>query len=302
MKKTNWLVYFKALFAVVVWGGSFIATKIAVAQISPTSVVWLRFAIGLPFLLAAVALRRQFEFPRFKDLGYFAALGFLGIAFHQWLQSNGLKTSQATTTAWIVSTSPAFIALLGWLILKEALNGLQAIGIVLSMTGVLLIVSKGDFANLAQGFGEPGDALILISAVNWAFFSILSRKGLCARSSALQTFWVTLIGWLVISLTFAAERGYTQIPRLDARGWAAMAFLGLFTSAFAYIAWFDALAQLPAAQSGAFLFIEPLAAAVIAAFLLDEKITLVSLLGGAVILFGVWLVNWNKDRKRNDEV
>ena len=62
-----------------------------------------------------VAARRQFKVPNRQDLAYFALLGFLGITFHQWLQSTGLETSAAATTAWIVATIPVFTALLGWL-------------------------------------------------------------------------------------------------------------------------------------------------------------------------------------------
>ena len=143
--------YLEALFAVVVWGTSFIATKIAVGEISPTAVVWLRFTIGLPILLVAVVMRKQFAFPKGNEWWYFALLGFLGITFHQWLQSNGLKTAQASTTAWIVATSPVFIAILGWLILKEKLTWLQSSGIALAMLGVIAVVSKGEHTGALPG-------------------------------------------------------------------------------------------------------------------------------------------------------
>jgi drug/metabolite transporter (DMT)-like permease len=288
----KFLPFLEALFAVIVWGGSFIATKIAVGQISPTSVVWLRFMIGIPILLFAVILRKQFAFPKGSEWWYFALLGFLGISFHQWLQSNGLKTAQATTTSWIVSTSPAFIAILGWLVLKEKLNLVQSLGIALAMVGVMVVVSKGDLFSLADGkFGTYGDFLILISAVNWAVFSILSRRGLLHHPSTMMTFWVMTIGWLITSVAFFTNKNYVDFPQLDTRGWMAMIYLGVFTTGLAYIAWFDALSQLPAAQTGAFLFIEPLTSMVVAAIILNEKITPVSVLGGAVILVGIWMVN-----------
>ncbi|MBI5825154.1 MAG: DMT family transporter [Chloroflexi bacterium] len=292
MSKPKLIPYLEALFAVVVWGASFIATKIAVGQISPIAVVWIRFAMGIPILFAAVALRKQFAFPKGSEWLYFTLLGFLGITFHQWLQSNGLKTAQATTTAWIVATSPAFIAILAWLILKEKLKFLQSSGIVLAMIGVLVVVSKGDFSTLAIGrFGTAGDFLILISAVNWAVFSILSRHGLKNHPSTRLTFWVMTIGWLITSVAFFAQGKMVEITQLDSRGWWAMIFLGIFTTGFAYIAWFDALAQLPAAQTGAFLFIEPPSSMIVAAIVLKEQITPAAILGGAVILIGIWLVN-----------
>jgi drug/metabolite transporter (DMT)-like permease len=292
VNKPKILPYLEALFAVVVWGASFIATKIAVGQISPIAVVWLRFAMGIPILMAAVVMRKQFAFPKGQEWLYFALLGFLGISFHQWLQSNGLQTSQATTTAWIVATTPMFIAILGWLTLKEKLTTMQAFGILLSTLGVLVVISKGDFTTLAIGqFGAPGDVLILISSVNWAVFSILSRYGLKRHPSTRMTFWVMTIGWLITSTAFFAQGKTTELALLDTRGWWAMIFLGIFTTGLAYIAWFDALSQLPAAQTGAFLFIEPPTSMIVAAIILSEAITWASLLGGAVILAGVWLVN-----------
>ncbi|MCQ3936441.1 MAG: EamA/RhaT family transporter [Chloroflexi bacterium] len=292
MPKTKLLPYLEALFAVVVWGASFIATKIAVGQISPVSVVWLRFAMGLPILFFAVLMRRQFALPQKSEWLYFALLGFLGISFHQWLQSNGLITAQATTTAWIVATTPAFIAILGYLVLKEKLTLIQSFGIVLAMLGVLVVVGKGDFASLAVGkFGTIGDFLILISAVNWAVFSILSRRGLRDHPSTRLTFWVMTIGWLITSAAFFAQGKTAELALLDARGWWAMIYLGIFTTGLAYIAWFDALAQLPAAQTGAFLFLEPPSSMIVAAIVLNEQVTPASIAGGAVILFGVWLVN-----------
>lgn len=292
MSKSKTLVYLEALFAVIVWGASFIATKIAVEQISPVSVVWMRFAMGIPILLIAVFMRKQFAFPKGSEWAYFTLLGFLGISFHQWLQSNGLQTSQATTTAWIVSSSPIFIALLAWLILKEKLSWIQIIGIIFAMLGVLVVVSKGDLASITLGnFGTIGDFLILISALNWAVFSILSRRGFQNHPSTRLTFWVMTLGWLITTVAFISGKNYTEITQLDARGWWAMIFLGVFTTGLAYIAWFDVLSQLPAAQSGAFLFLEPPASMVVAAIVLFEQITWASIIGGVVIILGVWLVN-----------
>lgn len=292
MPHSKSLPYLEALFAVIVWGASFIATKIALQDISPVSVVWLRFSMGLLILGAAVAMRRQFALPKRDEWAYFALLGFLGITFHQWLQSNGLKTSEAGTTAWIVATTPVFMALLGRVVLKERLGWLKITGIFLAFAGVLLVVSKGDLSSVSVGrFGAPGDKLILVSAVNWAVFSVLSRRGLKSYPAGLMMFYVMLLGWLFISMLFFAGGNTAEIANLTFNGWLGIAFLGIFCSGLAYIAWYDALQALSAAKTGVFLYIEPLVAMVAAFFVLGEPVTVVSLIGGAVILLGVWLVN-----------
>jgi drug/metabolite transporter (DMT)-like permease len=294
MTKPRLLPYLEAIFTVIVWGASFIATKIAVRQVSPVTVVWLRFTMGVMILGMAVAARKQFALPNKNEWGYFALLGFLGITFHQWLQSNGLLTAQANTTAWIVATTPVFMALLGWLVLKEGLSWIKSAGIVLAALGVLLVVTDGNLFSIMNGrFGTTGDFLILISAINWAVFSVLSRRGLKAHPATRMMFFVMTLGWIFTSVLFFSGKGITEITQLKTNGWLAVAFLGVFCSGLAYIAWYDALQALSTAQTGVFLYIEPLVAVVVAAIILGEPITGASLFGGGIILFGVWSVNRN---------
>jgi drug/metabolite transporter (DMT)-like permease len=251
--------------------------------------------MGVVILGIAVLAGRKFALPEKRDWPYFALLGFLGITFHQWLQSTGLLTSQATTTGWIVSSIPVFMALLGWLTLKESLRWLQWAGILLSAFGVLLVVTRGDLAVLASGkFGTVGDFLILVSAPNWAVFSVLSRRGLKKYPAALMMFYVMAFGWLFSSILFFSQGGLGQIGHIPWDGWAGIAFLGIFCSGLAYIFWYDALQALPVAQTGAFLYLEPVVTVIVAAVILQERLYLAVLLGGALILAGVWMVNWKK--------
>ncbi len=296
--KRNWIPYVEAVFAVAVWGISFVATKTALRDVSPVTVVWLRFAIGVAILGMAVAVRRQFDLPQTKDLGYFALLGFIGITFHQWLQSNGLVTAQATTSAWIVATTPIFIALLGWVILREKLSWVNWAGIFLAALGVLLVVSRGNLSAISGGkFGVPGDFLILVSAPNWALFSVLSRRGLRTHPAARMMLLVMGAGWLFTSLLFFTGPGIKEIGQLTLIGWLGIGFLGVFCSGLAYIFWYDALQVLPASQVGVFLYLEPLVTVVAAAIILSEPLLWASLAGGFIILAGVWLAQKSFVRK-----
>ena len=295
MKNTQRSAIFKALFSVTVWGASFVATKVAIQYAAPITVVWLRFAMGVIILGLVVKLRGQFALPQGKDWGYFALLGFLGITFHQWLQSTGLVTAQATTTGWIVASTPIFMALLGLIILKENLNWKQVTGITLATIGVLLVVTKGDLSTLANGqFGTTGDILILISAVNWAVFSALSRSGLRRHSATHMMFYIMTFGWLFSSVLFFASSSLEQISHIPFDGWIALSFLGIFCSGIAYIFWYDALQALPVAQTGAFLYIEPIITVIVAAVVLHERLLLATIIGGITILIGVWMVNRTK--------
>jgi drug/metabolite transporter (DMT)-like permease len=104
-------------------------------------------------------------------------------------------------------------------------------------------------------------------------------------------FYVMGFGWLFSSLLFFSGSGLAEIGRLTLNGWLGVGFLGIFCSGLAYFFWYDALSVLPASRAGAFLYLEPLVAVIVAAWLLDEPVFLASVLGGAIILLGVWLVN-----------
>jgi drug/metabolite transporter (DMT)-like permease len=292
MKRAQLVAYLEITFSVIVWGASFVATKVAVKEVSPVTVVWLRFAIGVVILGLATVLRGQFAIPVRNDVGYLVLLGFLGITFHQWLQSTGLVTAEATTTAWIVATTPIFMALLGWLVLSERMSWRQGLGILVAILGVLLVVSKGNIGALAGGhFGSRGDLLVMISAPNWAVFSILSRRGLKRYPATRMMFYVMAFGWLFTSVLFIYGGGFGQWSKLSLDGWLGVGFLGVFCSGLAYIFWYDGLKALPAAQVGAFLYIEPFVTVIVAAIVLKESLLVASLLGGVAILLGVWIVN-----------
>ena len=291
MGRKHITAYIEVIFAVVVWGASFIATKLALRDLHPVTVVWLRFTIGVIILGAAAKIRNQVSLPIKQDWMYFTLLGFLGITFHQWLQSTGLQTVQASTTAWVVATTPIFIALLSWIFLRERLAWLQVAGIILGALGVFVVVSNGDIRGLFTGnFGTPGDVLILVSAINWAVFSILSGRGLRRYQPTQMMFYVMAIGWLFTTILFIAGGDIKDVSHMTWTSFGGICFLGIFCSGLAYIAWYDGLQALPATQIGAFLNIEPLVAVIVAWPILHESILLITLAGGVIILIGVRFV------------
>ena len=299
----QWLSYLKLTFAVIVWGGSFVATKVALREVSPITVVWLRFSIGLVMLCLVVVVRHQFTIPTRRELAYFALLGFIGITFHQWLQSTGMKTSQATTTAWIVATIPIFMALLGWTFLHEKLGSIQVMGIGLAALGVFFVVTQGDFEFLSNGVvGAPGDVLVLLSAPNWAVFSVLSRWGLKNHPAIRMVFYVMAFGWLFNTILLLMGPGLSEISHLSTTGWWSIIFLGVFCSGIAYIFWYDGLQALPMAQAGAFIYLEPFVTVVVAALVLEEPLVFFSMLGGGLILMGVYLVQRESQVLENQTV
>jgi drug/metabolite transporter (DMT)-like permease len=132
---------------------------------------------------------------------------------------------------------------------------------------------------------------MLLSSPNWALFTVLSKKMMGKYPPALMMTYVMGSGWMMVLPLFAAQRGWTQIPGLSVEGWASVLFLGLACSGLAYVFWYDALQETGASQVASFLYLEPLVTVAVAATWIGERVTWATLIGGGVILLGVWLVN-----------
>ncbi|MCF7936950.1 MAG: DMT family transporter [Synergistales bacterium] len=280
-----------AATAVVSWGASFTATKIALRGASPLTIIWIRFGLGIVILLP-VLLGKGRSLPRGREWLTCGLLGFLGVPVHQLLQTTGLKTAQAATSAWIISTMPVFIALLGFCLLGERLRRIGVLGIALAAGGVLLVVSNGDLAALKPGGAVGfGDFLIFCSAVNWAVYTVLSRRWLGGDNPTRTLLWAIILGWLMTTALYVLQGPTEELMSLSAATWWSLAFLGFLCSGLAYAFWNGALQILPASHAGVFMYLNPLSATAVAAVLLGEAVTWATLSGGAAILTGVWMVN-----------
>jgi drug/metabolite transporter (DMT)-like permease len=287
----------KAFLAVAFWGASFVATKLVLRELSPITIVILRFALGLAALIAIVNLKGKWAFVPRRDLGWFLFLGFNGIFVHQLLQVNGLVSTSATNTGWMVALIPIFTALLAWVLLREPFGLIQVLGLALAALGTLLVVSRGEFETGAISLpATRGDLLVFLSAPNWAIFSVLSKR-LLARYPPSFMITVTMgLGWLLLLPLFVASAGWRELPGLSLEGWAGLLFLGLFCSGLAYVFWYDALKVAGAGHVASFLYLEPLVTFVVAMALLKERPVIGTLVGGGLILSGVWLVNRHRGR------
>jgi drug/metabolite transporter (DMT)-like permease len=251
---------------------------------------------------------------RWGDLPTLALLGFLGVTLHQWLQATGLKTASATVGSWIVATIPVFVAILGWIFLKERLGRKRIVGIAIATIGAMFVVGQGNPLNLIRDkVGTEGDILFVLSAINWAIFTVLSRRVLRQKSvrdrdsfneterilhsetnhPLAKMMYVMGFGWLFSLVWFAIDGRISDFSNLSGEYLWSILFLGVACSGFAYIFWYEALAVVGATQTGVFLYFEPIVTALLAWPILGEVMSLGAVLGGVAILFGVWLVSRN---------
>ncbi len=281
--------YWKPLFAVSVWGLSFIATKFALAEVKPVVIVFIRQLLGILFLTFVILHQKKSFKINLLQQKWIIALALIA-CFHLWIQVTGLQWTSASHTGWIIGITPVFMVIMGLLFFNERVTAPQTWGIFISFAGLLLLVSKGDFSSL-DFIKNSGDVLIIISSGTWAVYSLASKKATLTLSPILTTFYLFVIVSIVIAPFTINERNINDAAHLSATGWGAILFLGILCSGAAYTLWAQTLSEMDASRAGAFLYVEPFVTFFGSWLFLKEEITLITLLSGLIIIGGVILVN-----------
>jgi drug/metabolite transporter (DMT)-like permease len=289
-----------AFAAVVLWGISFVATRAALREISPVTLVFTRFLLGTALLFGLLAVRRRLTPPPRDSWLALLSMGFVGVFVHQMLQAHGLKLTTAVHAGWLIGLIPIWSAILGAAVLHERLGARRSVGLLLGFAGAALVVTRGHVAGALFALPSTrGDLLILASTVNWAVYSVIGRRTLARLGSARATAFAMLAGWLLLAPVFLLRAGWVEWARVSAAGWAAVLFLGIGCSGFGYLLWYTALERLDTSRVAAFLYLEPLVTLAAAVALLGEPVHSTTVVGGMIVLAGVFLVQHGADRSRD---
>lgn len=275
------------LITVIIWGGSFVATKVALRYLSPVELLALRLLIGLPALILVLALRRVK--PKYQPGAWRAlTLGSIVISIHWLIQITGMKYTSATNTGWIIAITPLIMAVASGIFLHEKLRRNLWLGVVFASLGVVLLISRGRIASLGW-LSSVGDWLVLASAHTWVIYTIITRDLLRTHRPLLITATVLTPVTIVMLGYVALTSDLHHLVTLPSEGVIALLILGIGATAIAHWFWQEGVSRLGAARAGTFLYIEPLATTVVAVPMLNEYFGISTALGGGLVLLGVYL-------------
>lgn len=280
-----------AFLAIVFWGISFVATKAALAEVSPITVIFTRFAIGVAVLYLILAFRRAPLVPPRDAVPMLLVMGFVGVFVHQLLQSYALTMTSAVNTGWLIGITPIWSALFAAAFLRERFGAIKVAGLVVGFLGALIVITRGEMSGaVLQLPSTRGDLMIVLSTLNWSVYTVLGHRTIRAIGPARATAGGMLFGTIMLAPFFLVSEKWHEWSRLSSIGWVAILFLGIACSALGYLFWYGALEKIEASRVAAFLYLEPLVALVAAVALLREPVTAPTIAGGLVVLAGVLLV------------
>jgi len=286
-RQTPFIYYLGLLLTTAIWASTFINIKIVLQQVPPNTLAFLRFFVASLVLGSLLVISRQ---PALKseDLPTVALCGLTGITLYNFLQNQGLKFAGATDASILAAMAPVFIALIAGLVLKERITYLQTTGILIAFAGSVLVATNGSLSGLSFTSRRlAGDALILLTGISWAVYSISVKRLLEKYTATVVLAYSTFAGTIFLFPLSLFEYP-VNLAAINLTGWLNILYLGVLASCLAYLIWNIALSRVAAVTAGIFLYLIPVFTAVIAAIFLREIPGAYTVIGGLIVLVGTY--------------
>lgn len=286
MKKDKLLGALFLSAAASIWGGMFVVVKAVVAFIPPIELVWLRYLIAVAVLLAIGCWQHVDWRVRRRDLPLILFIGLIGHALSIVTQETGTWLASAQLGAVITSATPTFMILFAWWLLKERLTWIKISSVALATMGVLMIVGFHAVDN-EKLFGA---GFLMIAALTWALMSVLIKLVPDAYSPVQVNTIATATAWVCLSPIVYLQRStvhwhvLTQPTILFC-----LLYLGVMSTAVAFVMWNRGLQLMNAASSGLFFVFQPLVGTLSGWFFLGEPIGPGFWSGVLLISASIWI-------------
>ena len=294
MENKKILGHFAALLTIVIWGTTFISTKILLVDFKPVEILFFRFVMGFVILLAISP--KHLKTKNHKEELTFVLAGLCGICLYYLLENIALTYTLASNVGVIISVAPFFTAIVAHLFMKseEKLRIQFFAGFMVAMIGIVLISFNGQ--NLEVN--PLGDLLAIAAALVWAVYSILTKKissfGYPVILSTRRTFFYGILFMIPALFFFDFQPGLSRFT--DMTYLFNILYLGLGASALCFVTWNFAVKELGAVKTSVYIYMVPVITVVTSVIILHEKLTLLAGIGTVLTLIGLFLSEYKPER------
>ncbi len=284
-----------AVLTITIWSSTFILSKIILETLTPLQVLVIRYGLAVFFL--------SIMYPKFKKpTSIKEELIFIGIAGalvgYFVFENSALQMTYSSNVSLIVATIPLMTGVLSMVIFKTKFFTVRNIlGFIIAYGGVALIIING---SKLEGVEPAGDFLAFGAAVMFAVYSVIMEKLEEEYHLIQKTRKVFMYGFIILLLMALFSGQSFEGFKLSLPLGASLVYLGLVASSLAFIMWNNAIKQLGPIRTNLYIYLIPVITTIFAYFILEEKITLLTVLGTVAILAGLYLSE-NADEVRDSE-
>ncbi|MBL0388052.1 DMT family transporter [Tumebacillus sp. ITR2] len=279
------LYSFLLLFTSFLWGGNFVVSKFLVGHASSMTLTFLRFLVAVLCLFPLVYWRERKLLPPRKAILPLVLMGLTGVVLFYLFMFWALERTTATNVGLLSTLNPVSIALFSYLLLRERLHWLQGLSMLLSLCGVLVVLSGGDLGRLLHMKFNAGDLWMLAAVTMWGLYSVFGKWAMRHVSPMMSTLYSGLFGLLML-LPFNV--GNFTIHEPNAVFWWSLLYSGLLSTVAAMVLWNIGVQKLGGTAAGMFLNFNPVFTAVLAYLLLGERLSWMQLIGCLLVILGVY--------------
>lgn len=292
-KKNNLLPHLVALTVVIIWGSTFVFTKLLLLNgLSAAQIFLLRFILAYAMLLVWSISRKGHRWfcKSLKDEFKMLLLGISGGSLYFLAENSAMNYTTATNDSLIVCACPLFTTLIVALFYKsEHISGHQLLGTLIALVGMAVVVMNGQFV---LQLSPKGDLLAFTACMCWVVYSLLMMNVSKRYPSVFTTRKVFFYGLVTIIPYFIAYPGMPSLSVLtQPEVLFNLLFLSIVASTLCFLPWNWALSRIGVVETTNYVYLNPLATIVFAWWLIDEPVTAWLLLGTALLLWGLYLVN-----------
>ncbi len=290
--------YILLILTTLFWSGNFVLSRGMNAEIPPLTLSFWRWAVAL-IILSLFTFKHLYNQRKIvlSHKKFIVIQAIVGVAGFNSLIYMALQTTTAINAVLVNSCIPVIIAIISWVLYNERLSMRQCLGICISFSGVMLILSGGDISTLLSLQFNPGDILVLIAAFLWGFYSAhLKRypKGLHPLAYLTS---IVIVGVAVLLPFYLFELSTGKTMQLSINTGITIIYVALFASVLAFIFWNRAIADLGANVAGPFIHLMPVFSTILAVIFLNESLTTTHLQAIPLIFGGILLTTFRQNRK-----
>ena len=286
------MVYLKLFLTAFFWGGTFIAGRSLAGSVGPYSAAFLRFVVA-SVLLIPLTVRIEGRLPKLSTrmLPGIVLLGLTGVFSYNAFFFKGLALIEAGRAAIIIANNPVFITLLSALLYGERLSPVKGAGVLLSVTGAMVVITRGDLLAIASGGIGKGELMIFGCVASWVAYSLIGKKVMSDLTPLSAVACSAVIGAAFLFPAAVLEGLAADAASYLFTDWVAIFYLGFFGTVLGFVWYYQGIQRIGPARASLFINFVPISAVILAFFILDEPLTASLAVGTLLVCTGIYLTN-----------
>lgn len=283
-----------AVLAMAMWSGNWVVVRAARTDIPPLGLNFWRWVLATLVLLpiAGPAAWRDLPTAR-RHWPVMLGLGATGVAVFHSMIAIGLRSTEVINALLLNLAMPVIVIVMAWLVFRDTINRRQMLGIVISLAGGVVLISRGDLSALARLHFNSGDIWILSALVVWGAYTLLLKRRPAGIGGRSLLFYMSVIGVLLMAPAYAWETlAAGRAVSLTLSNAASVGYTGVVASVCAFLCYNAAIARIGPNATAFFLLLMPVFGSILAIVFLGERLYLYHLIAFATVLAGILLASY----------